>query len=107
MKNIAEFSPQTSMYELACHFTDKIVAGEITTFGELREYAESVPDGRNTREAFTKAFERIRKMNWGLFSGLDIERYPKLWERFAAQGASSVVGSLPHQSAFGLNLSSR
>ncbi len=95
VRDISEFTLQTSFYELVCHLTDKVVGGEIKTFSELREYTKDIPAGRSKTKVINRTFEQIRKMYWGLFSQLDAKTYPKLWERLVMQDPEySFAGKL-------------
>lgn len=87
MNKIEDYSQSTSKYELYTHLSDQIVAGNIKTFSEIFTYAKNVNFEKiNDHKTILKSlFSLIRKINWGFFSNLDKELYPKLWEQFVIE----------------------
>ncbi len=80
MKDIKEYVPSTSPYELLVHLNDKILSGEFTTFEALAIYCSVLPGGPRTSLILKKAFELQRKLYWGFFRDVTPEAYPRVWE---------------------------
>jgi class 3 adenylate cyclase len=80
MKNIGEYGPQTSPYELLVHLYDKIQSGELTTFQSILDYTEGLPKNANTAVIYRKVFEFQRRLYWGFFKDLNPETFPDVWK---------------------------
>jgi class 3 adenylate cyclase len=85
MRDVKEFSEKTSAYELFTHLYVRIVRHEITTFAELLQYTESIPPSKKKEYALRNAFILVQKLNWGFFSDLSPDEYPKLWRELIIQ----------------------
>lgn len=80
MKNISEYTPKTSPYELLVHLYDKIQSGELTTFQSLLDYTEAVPNSDNAAIIYRKAFDFQKRLYWGFFRDLNPETFPAMWK---------------------------
>lgn len=80
MKQISEYSSDTSLFELFTFFYDRIISGEIENFSQLMNHSESFPLDNRTIGVLQKAFHLIKKLHWGIFQDLDPKNYPVLWK---------------------------
>ena len=87
MNKIEDYNQSTSRYELYTHLIEQIAERNIKTFSELFTYAPNVnfEKIRDHENILKSLFSLIRKINWGFFSNLDKELYPKLWEQFVIE----------------------
>ncbi len=87
MKDISEYSADTSIYELSTHLYERIINGKIRTFSELKEYISGVPGGSRTQIVLMNAFKLIRNLYWGFFKDIDYPSYPKVWKEIVMPDA--------------------
>ena len=80
MKSIKDYNSGTPTDELWRFLAERIVAGEITTFSELLEAVKELPRDRIVVQTCVDLFPLIRQLNWGFFSGVTREAYPKIWQ---------------------------
>ena len=80
MKNISEYSADTSIYEFSAHLYERIINRKINTFSELREYISGIPRGSQIQIVLMNAFKLIRNLHWGFFKDIDYPSYPKVWK---------------------------
>ncbi|MCK5200520.1 MAG: hypothetical protein KAR21_19330 [Spirochaetales bacterium] len=80
MKDISEYSADTSIFELSAHLYERIINRKINTFSELREYTSGIPRGSQIQIALMNAFKLIRNLHWGFFKDIDYPSYPKVWK---------------------------
>ncbi|MEI8095678.1 MAG: hypothetical protein WCG80_15815 [Spirochaetales bacterium] len=81
MQRIEEYRPRvTSPYELMMHLYDQILAGRISTLAGLKDYTSVLPEGTLTAAIIKRAFELLRKLNWGYFRALGPDEFPELWK---------------------------
>ncbi|MEI6873797.1 MAG: hypothetical protein WCL50_01570 [Spirochaetota bacterium] len=81
MKEMAEYGPGTSAYELLVHLQDRILSGELRTFQALKAYASAIVEGPRGKPVLKKAFDLQRQLHWGFFRDLDRETFPELWNQ--------------------------
>ncbi len=81
MTCIEEYSETTSAYELFFFLYNRIIKREITTFEQLVRVVQPVPEGEAKTRVLKNGFLLIIKLNWGFFSQLTPDAYPKLWEQ--------------------------
>jgi hypothetical protein len=80
VQDIEEYTTSTSEYELFAFFCDQIMRGEISTFSSLRKLAEGIAGGRRCYPVILQAFDLIKRLNWGFFSGISPHTHSKLWK---------------------------
>ena len=80
MKDISEYTKETSIFELSAHLYERIIYGKISTFSELKDYASGVSRGPRTQIVLMNAFKLIRNLHWGFFKDIDYPSYPKVWK---------------------------
>jgi len=79
VKDIAEYTDATSDYELFSFFYDKVVTKEITKFSQLKELATPILRKEKAHPVMMRAFETIKKLNWGFFAEMERETHLRLW----------------------------
>ncbi|MDR1373688.1 MAG: hypothetical protein LBJ24_01815 [Treponema sp.] len=79
MKNLSEYTETTSDYELFSFFYDRVINREIVTFSALKEFAAPVIRSQRTHPVVMRAFELIKRLNWGFFSQISPATHKKLW----------------------------
>jgi hypothetical protein len=80
VKILSEFDESVSEYELFFFFYNKIINREITVFSALVEFADPVlPDPRSA-SVIMRAFELIKKLNWGFFAQMSPVTHRRLWK---------------------------
>ncbi len=80
MKDISEYSADTSIYELSTHLYERIINRKIVSFSELKKYISGVPRGSQIQIVLMNAFKLIRNLHWGFFKDIDYPSYPKVWK---------------------------
>jgi len=80
LKDISEYTKNTSVFELSAHLYEKIINGKIQTFSELKEYSSIIPRGSQIQIILMNAFTLIRNLHWGFFKDIDYPSYPKVWK---------------------------
>ena len=80
MKDLTEYTETTSEHELFCFLHEKIVSKEITKFSQLREFAAPILKSQRTHPVIMRAFELIKKLNWGFFAQMHKETHLRLWK---------------------------
>jgi len=92
LKDISEYSKETSAYELFTHFHDKIIKKEITTFSQLEKYTEKLPVNKTKSTVIQKAFNLIKQLYWGFMKDIDDSSYTKLWKELVIRGRKYDFG---------------
>ena len=80
MKDISEFNSGISEYEFFSFLYDKITAKEITTFSKLKELVQPVLKEKWTQSVVMRAFQLLKRTNWGFFSAICPNTHKKLWK---------------------------
>ena len=80
MKSLADYTENTSEYELYSFFVEKVVSREICKFSQLKELAEPILKSQKTHPILMKVFELIKKLNWGFFAEMTRETHLRLWK---------------------------
>ena len=93
MFEIAEYNKETTFYELFFFLYVKIMKKEVTTFEQLVSLTERIPLSYKKEHALKSGFHLIRKLNWGFFSQLTLELYPKLYERLTIENRDFSFGA--------------
>ena len=80
MKDLAEYTETISDYELFSFLAEKVISREISKFSQLREMASPILKFPKTHPVIMRAFELIRKLNWGFFADMTKETHLRLWK---------------------------
>ena len=80
MKSIGEYNSGMSEYEFFSFLYDKVVNKEIITFSKLKELIAPVLKDKWTHPVIMKAFQLLKRQNWGFFSAICPNTHKKLWK---------------------------
>ena len=80
MKDISEYNKGMTEYEFFSFLYDKIISKEIITFSKLKELVSPVIKDKWTHPVIMRAFQLLKRLNWGFFSNLSPETHKKLWK---------------------------
>jgi hypothetical protein len=80
MNNISEYNSGMTEYELFSFLYDKVITREISTFAKLKELAAPVIRDKWTHAVIMKAFNLLRRLNWGFFANISPSTHNKLWK---------------------------
>jgi hypothetical protein len=67
-------------YEFFCFLYEKIMAKEIISFSKLRELIAPVLKDKWTHPVIMRAFQLLRRQNWGFFATISPSTHKKLWK---------------------------
>jgi hypothetical protein len=67
-------------YEFFSFLYDKIISKEITTFTKLKELIAPALKEKWTAPVVMRAFNLIKRLNWGFFANVDPNTHKKLWK---------------------------
>ncbi|MDR2482499.1 MAG: hypothetical protein LBD08_02580 [Treponema sp.] len=79
MKDINEYNDAVSEYELFSFLYDRVISREISTFSALKAFAPAVIQNKRAFPAVMRAFELIKRLNWGFFAGISPAAHKKIW----------------------------
>jgi hypothetical protein len=79
VKEINDFKVSTSEYELLSFLYEKIISREITTFSQLKLLTGPILKNQAVQDVVQRAFELIKRLNWGFFADISPETHRKLW----------------------------
>jgi hypothetical protein len=79
VKDLGEYSETISDYELFSFLYDRIISKEITAFSQLREFVVPILKDKRSHPVILRAFELIKRLNWGFFAGISPGTHKKLW----------------------------
>jgi hypothetical protein len=79
VKELGEYSETISDYELFSFLYDRIISKEITAFSQLREFVVPILKDKRAHPVVLRAFELIKRLNWGFFAGISLATHKKLW----------------------------
>ncbi|GHV70800.1 hypothetical protein AGMMS49928_19980 [Spirochaetia bacterium] len=79
MKELSDYNESVSDHEFFSFLYDRIISREINVFSQLKEFAGPVLRDRRTHPVIMRAFELIKKLNWGFFSTITPTTHGKLW----------------------------
>jgi len=79
VKDLAEYTEAVSEYELFSFLSDRVISKDITKFSQLKEIVAPILKNQKTYPVIMRAFELIRKLNWGFFSDMTKETHLRLW----------------------------
>ena len=80
MKDLGEYSSNTSEYELFSFLGEKIIAREFTTFSALKTFAQPIVRDTKTHPVIMRCFEMIKRLNWGFFADMTFASHKRLWK---------------------------
>ena len=80
MKDISEFNSGMSEYEFFSFLYEKIIAKEITTFSKMRDLVQPVIKDKWTHPVIMRAFQLLKRTNWGFFAAICPNTHKKLWK---------------------------
>ncbi|MDR0669450.1 MAG: hypothetical protein LBF95_05155 [Treponema sp.] len=80
VKDLTEYTENTSEHEVFSFLYDRIVSREIRTFSALVAFAEPVARSQRLHPVLMRAFELIKKLNWGFFANITPASHKKLWK---------------------------
>ena len=84
MKDITEYNNGTSEFELFNFLYDKIISKEIDTFSKLKEFLGPILKDKS-HPAVMRAFELLKRLNWGFFATITPNTHKKLWKELIIQ----------------------
>ncbi|MCL2180893.1 MAG: hypothetical protein FWB83_07175 [Treponema sp.] len=80
MKDISEYNSGMTEHEFFGFLYEKIINKEITVFSKLREIVTPVLKDKWTHPVIMRAFQLLKRMNWGFFSTICPSTHKKLWK---------------------------
>ncbi|MCL2265095.1 MAG: hypothetical protein FWC22_03535 [Treponema sp.] len=80
MKDISEYNSGMTEYEFFSFLYEKIMSKELTTFSKLKEYVAPVLRDKWTGPVIMRAFQLLKRLNWGFFSAICPNTHKKLWK---------------------------
>jgi hypothetical protein len=69
-----------SEHEFFSFLYDKIISKEITTFAKLKELIAPAMKEKWISSAVMRAFQLLKRLNWGFFCNVDPSTHKKLWK---------------------------
>ena len=85
MKNLSEYTENTSEYELFSFLSDKIISGEIIKFSQLTRMAAPILKYQRIHPVLISLFDLIKKLYWGFFATMTRETHQRLWKELIIQ----------------------
>jgi hypothetical protein len=79
VKDFTEYHDSMSEYEFFSFLYDRIISKEITTFSKLKELVEPAIRDKWTHPVIMRAFELMKRLNWGFFAAITPNTHKKLW----------------------------
>ena len=80
MNDITEYNSGMNEHEFFSFLFDKIITREISTFTKLKELVAPVIRDKWTYPVIMKAFNLLRRINWGFFANISPSTHNKLWK---------------------------
>jgi hypothetical protein len=80
VKDLTEYTENTSEHEVFSFLYDRVVSREIRTFSALTAFAEPVLRSQRIHPVLMRVFELIKKLNWGFFANITPATHKKLWK---------------------------
>jgi len=80
VKDISEYNSGMTEYEFFSFLYEKIMSKELTTFSKLKEYVAPVLRDKWTGPVIMRAFQLLKRLNWGFFSAICPNTHKKLWK---------------------------
>jgi hypothetical protein len=80
VKTIAEYNSGMTEFEFFSFLYDRIVTKEVVTFSKLKELIAPVIRDKWTHPVIMRAFQLLRRLNWGFFAAICPNTHKKLWK---------------------------
>ena len=80
MKDIDEYHSGMTEHEFFSFLYDKVISGDIASFSKLKELITPVIRDKWTHPVIMKAFQLLKRLNWGFFSDICPNTHKKLWK---------------------------
>jgi hypothetical protein len=80
VKTIAEYNSGMTEFEFFSFLYEKIVTKEVVTFSKLRELIAPVLKDKWTHPVIMRAFQLLKRLNWGFFAAISPTTHKKLWK---------------------------
>ncbi|MCL2809201.1 MAG: hypothetical protein FWD24_03935 [Treponema sp.] len=80
MKDISEYHSGITEHEFFSFLYDKVMAKEIVTFSKLKELVAPALRDKSTHPVIMKAFQLLKRLNWGFFAAVCPNTHKKLWK---------------------------
>jgi len=80
VKDIVEYHSGMTEPEFFSFLYENIISKEITTFSKLKELIAPVLRDKWTHPVIMKAFQLLKRLNWGFFSDICPNTHKKLWK---------------------------
>jgi hypothetical protein len=80
VKDISEYSKTTTDYELFSFFYDQVISRGLSSFAELKEFAEPILRDKRCHPVLLRVFGLIKTLNWGYFAHMTPETHNRLWQ---------------------------
>jgi len=85
MKDIGEYNSGMTEHEFFSFLYDKVFSKEITSFAKLKELITPALKDKWTHPVIMKAFNLLKRLNWGFFAGISAKTHQKLWKEMVIQ----------------------
>jgi hypothetical protein len=80
VKNISEYNSGMTEHEFFSFLFDQVISKEIITFSKLKELIAPVLKDKWTHPVIMRAFELLKRLNWGFFAAIGPKTHSKLWK---------------------------
>jgi len=80
VNDIIEYNSGMTEYEFFSFLLDKIISKEISSFTKLKELVAPVIRDKWTHPVIMKAFNLLRRLNWGFFANITPGTHSRLWK---------------------------
>ena len=80
MKDLGEYTSNTSEYELFSFLSEKIIAKEFSTFSALKTFVQPIVRDTKIHPVIMRCFEMIKRLNWGFFADMAFNSHKRLWK---------------------------
>jgi hypothetical protein len=80
VKDLNEYNESVSEAELFSFLYDRIISREIIVFSDLLKFAAPLLKDKRTYPSILRAFELIKKLNWGFFAQMSPVTHKRLWK---------------------------
>jgi hypothetical protein len=85
LKDITEFNSGITEHEFFSFLYDKVISREITAFSKIKELVQPVLKEKSTHPAIMRAFQLLKRLNWGFFSNMCPDTHKKLWKELVIE----------------------
>jgi hypothetical protein len=85
VKDISEYNSGMTEYEFFSFLYEKVSSKEVITFSKLKEIIAPVIRDKWTHPVIMRAFQLLKRMNWGFFANIDPNTHKKLWKEMVIE----------------------